>query len=86
MMHDHSRDHAFAQRRRRQQALKKIDALYAEHSVVELTPYQLRIDGVLDLYPTGQKWHNLQTGERGMYSDPLEICREQLKKENLNVQ
>lgn len=80
-VHDHSRDHSFAQRRRRDKALKKISDLHAEYSVVELTPYQIRINGMLDIYPTGQKWHNIITGERGMYNDPAEICREQIKKE-----
>lgn len=80
-MHDHGRDHSFAQRRRRNRELKKMQVIYSNHSVVEITPYQFRIDGAIDLYPTGKKWHNLQTGERGIYGDPAKICEEQIKKE-----
>jgi hypothetical protein len=35
------------------------------YEVQELTPYQFRINGLVDLYPIHNRWHNLQTGERG---------------------
>lgn len=35
--------------------------------VVELTPYQYRINGFLDLYPKNGRFHDLRTGERGNY-------------------
>ncbi len=35
--------------------------------VIEITPYQYRIDDTIDLYPTSSKFHNIKTGDRGKY-------------------
>ncbi len=35
--------------------------------VVQLTPYQFRIDDAIDLYPKNHRFHNLKTGKRGFY-------------------
>ncbi len=37
------------------------------HKVVELTPYQFRIDDSIDLFPVNRKFHNIKTNERGDY-------------------
>ena len=31
--------------------------------------YQLRVNGVIDLYPVRKKWHYLATGQRGEWDD-----------------
>lgn len=55
---------------RRSEGAARILALADEgHSVQRLTDCHYRIDGVLDLYPTNGKWHNLKTGARGRYRD-----------------
>lgn len=33
--------------------------------VVKITPYQYRVDGLFDLYPIHNRWHNLKTNKRG---------------------
>jgi hypothetical protein len=58
------------QRRRRRASrdafgTEVLPRLRKEHEVRELTPYQFRIDGKLDLYPTGHRWHLLRSGKRG---------------------
>lgn len=50
------------------------------HEMEWLTPYQCRIEGILDIYPTGRKFHNLITGERGMFIDSNKCIDEQIKK------
>lgn len=35
--------------------------------VTELTPYQFRINGIIDLYPVHGRFHNIKTGKRGFY-------------------
>lgn len=37
-----------------------------------LTPFQCRVNYMLDIYPTNRKYHNLLTGERGMFADVLD--------------
>jgi len=44
-------------------------------SVQELTPYQFRVAGWLDLYPTNQRYHNLRTNRRGWYEDLAALWR-----------
>lgn len=76
MTQDSQTDHKFAQRRRRHRGRTEIEKLIdIGYEVVEITPYQYRVDGTLGLYPTGQKWHNLSTAE---YASAIEICREQI--------
>lgn len=38
--------------------------------------YQLRIGGVIDIYPVNQRWHYLATGQRGDYTtiDELDMA------------
>lgn len=38
-------------------------------NVRELTPYQYRINGEIDVYPIHNKFHNLKSGRRGGYKD-----------------
>lgn len=37
--------------------------------------YQLRINGVMDLYPIGQRFHDLTTGARGGWGSPSGLRR-----------
>lgn len=49
-------------------------AVKAKYDVKELTPYQWRINGVLDLYPVSRKWHDIKNNKRGSYRNVLEFC------------
>lgn len=52
--------------KRRQRIVQKILNLRKKgYRVVELTPYQFRINNQLDIYPVNGKYHNIKTGERG---------------------
>jgi len=51
-----------AGQKRRFGALRKLG-----YEIKELTEYQFRVNGVLDIYITNNKWHDLKTGERGEY-------------------
>jgi hypothetical protein len=37
------------------------------YQVHELTPYQFRVESILDLYPKRRRYHNITTQERGHY-------------------
>ena len=41
----------------------------AGYDVVCITPYQYRINGRLDLYPTHRKFHDIKMNKRGRYFD-----------------
>jgi len=43
------------------------------HIVKQLTPYQFRIDGKVDVYPTHNRYHILATGKRGDYRKIKEL-------------
>ncbi len=51
------------------------ETLEIEHGlkIEELTPYQFRIDGDLDIYPTRRKWHDISMNTRGTYTDLVDF-------------
>lgn len=56
--------------------LSFLDEVKDAHTVVKLTPYQYRIDGRLDIYPSNRKWHLIKTGERGQFRSISDIKRQ----------
>lgn len=44
-----------------------MDLENADYTVVELTPYQFRINNAVDIYPTNKKWFNLKIKQWGKY-------------------
>jgi hypothetical protein len=79
---------------RRQRAEQRADALPARQAaiadlarhgfvIVRMTEYQFRVNGLLDLFPTRQRYHYLPKDWRGGYQDPLECCRRFLKGEGV---
>src|SRR5882757_2366621 len=88
-LREHNREQA---EKRRDRNVKSIDDLrwitdpewpdQYRFWVRELTPYQFRIDDVLDIFPTNTKFHNIKTGERGWYrpSELLEMVERELAK------
>lgn len=59
-----------ARAKRRAHEVSKLDHLLElAYEVQEFTPYHFRIEGVLDIYPTNKKYHDLRTGKRGYYND-----------------
>lgn len=73
------RERREAQQERRRNRLperqREIEALAPQHQVEKLTPYQYRIDGVIDLYPIHRRWHWLETNKRGSYRSISEIIK-----------
>lgn len=49
-------------------------------SVQELSPFQFRIDGALDLYPVHRRYHVLNGDRRGTYQNALGFCLSVLRK------
>lgn len=68
-----------AQQKRRAERLvgrqKEIEELAPIYQVKKLTPYQYRINGVLDLYPIHRNYHNIKTNKRGTYKTALGIVK-----------
>lgn len=44
---------------------KQLEDLGCE--VRSLTPYQFRINGYFDLYPSNKRWHNIKNNHRGSF-------------------
>lgn len=69
-------EHRKAQKERRAERLPgrqgEILAL-PEHgfTVTELTPYQFRVNGQIDLYPIHRRYHDVKKNKRGNYRDAL---------------
>jgi hypothetical protein len=60
--------------------LSEIHALAAEGFKLDaVTPYHVRVNGQLDLFPTSGKWHDLHTNERGVADDLAAVARERLR-------
>lgn len=51
----------------------------AGFSVRELTPYQFRINGRLDLFPIHRRWHDVKTNTRGSYKAAKDIAIRKLR-------
>lgn len=61
---------------RRDKATEEIIQLKEKgYLVISLTPYQFRINGILDLYPTNHRYHHIPTDKRGSYDKPEEIVK-----------
>ena len=43
--------------------------------VKQLTPYQFRINASVDVWPIHNRYHNLNTNERGGYKDIFQLCQ-----------
>lgn len=55
-------------RKNRVRVESQIWPLQAEgFKILELTPYQFRINDRLDIYTTRERWHDLRTGKRGTF-------------------
>lgn len=57
----------------------------AGHDVRELTPYQFRINHVLDLYPKRRKFHNIKTQERGHFPTDAKRLLAFIEKQSAGV-
>lgn len=71
-MRDHQRAYKQSNRDKFESVLK---TLKEQYTVVELTPYQYRIDGILDIYPSNKKWHLIPTNERGRFRTVEDIAK-----------
>lgn len=56
-----------------------LDLRAKNFTVDQVTEYQFRIDGKLDLYPTHKRFHNLKTGKRGHYITAIAIANVALR-------
>lgn len=59
----------------------------AGFDVLELTPYQFRVNHVIDLYPKRRKFHNIKSKQRGHYpierKELLEFLNQQTVAESM---
>lgn len=71
------------QARRAERLPVRTDEIFAlrneGYKVEQLTPYQFRINGVLDLYPIHNRWHHINTGQRGGTRNLVERVRTLLR-------
>jgi hypothetical protein len=68
-------------RERREKRTNEIMALTAKGFVVEaLTPYQFRVNEVVDLYPVHRRYHALEANQRGTYESALAIVQQVIGK------
>jgi hypothetical protein len=60
---------------------KLLKLLKAKYKVKQFTAYQWRINDQIDIYPTGEKWHDIKKNERGNFdtTDLFEFLEERLK-------
>ena len=72
--------HQWKNRRVRNKVKEEINSLRVSHEMEWLTPYQCRVEGILDLYPTNRKFHNLITGHRGIFADVLECIENEIRE------
>ena len=68
------RDSRLEQQERRRKRLpirvaELMELKKAGFTIEQKTPYQFRVNGVLDIYPIHNRYHDLQTGERGGFRD-----------------
>jgi hypothetical protein len=77
-MRDYRRQSNERRRKRNVDWIERFRQEHPEHDVEELTPYQFRIDDTLDIYPTSQLFHNIETGARGSYKTIPEIVKQQI--------
>lgn len=78
------REYRRAQQERRAERLpgrtEEILALKAKgYDVRQLSEYQFRIDGALDLYPIHRRYHALKVNQRGDYKSALAVAVKFLK-------
>lgn len=57
-----------------------IEELSEVFTVKKITPYQYRINGVLDLFPTNDKYHHITKNERGTYGSQPEKLADTIKE------
>lgn len=79
------KNYRLEQQARREKRLPKrtdeIMALKGEgFDVKEMTPYQFRINGRLDLYPIHNRWHDIKTNTRGGHRNLAGFAREWRKQ------
>lgn len=87
MWREHRHDLQERRADRRERRTQEIFALAADgYHVKPLTPYQFRINGKLDLYPTCNRYHNLVTQKRGSYQELKFIVRLELHRATLGVE
>lgn len=76
-MREHRRRQNEKRRDRNVEWIERFRQDNPDSEVEEITPYQFRIDGFLDIYPTNQKFHNIETGKRGFYHTIAQIVKQE---------
>lgn len=46
-----------------------LETLKAKYEVREFSPYQWRINGIIDIYPTNKNYHLIKENKRGSYNN-----------------
>lgn len=59
---------------------QEIEALAKDgYTVEKKTEYQYRINGLIDLYPIHNRWHNIKTNKRGGAKNLAEYIKQKIK-------
>lgn len=74
--------HNQQQRRQSRLPIRTRDILQlkaAGYDIEQKTPYHFRVNGILDLWPIHNRWHDLRTGERGGAKDLAIFTKERIR-------
>lgn len=73
-------NHQYANRRRLQENIDIGGIEKSGFTIRRLTAYCYRVDERLDLYPTQRRYFDIDTKERGSYTDSILICKQKLRR------
>lgn len=51
----------------------KLETLSEKYNVERKTDYQYRINGILDIYPQNQRYHDIRKNKRGDYKEMIKF-------------
>lgn len=74
----HNEDMKQMREKRNDLASKDLETLAKTDGIrsVYITPYQIRIEEVLDIWPSNKNYHDIQTNERGRYRRLIPFVRD----------
>lgn len=75
-------NHQYANRRRLQENIDISGIEKAGFTVRRLTAYCYRVNERIDLYPTQRRYFDIDTKERGSYTDSILICKQKLRRKS----
>jgi len=68
-----------SKKQRRTTGKEEIESIFG-YEIAIITDYQYRVNGILDLFPTSRKYHNIKTQKRGHYTSAEKIILQEVGK------